>query len=305
METEWSVSPDPAHESTRIPGHSAALLLALTANFLLTSADATAKLLTSRYPVSQVIAMQVTFGFVPVMAVFARVPTRLRIGQPHLVLMRGLFAGLGTLCSFYAYSVLPLPDVYAIIFSAPIVVTIVSALLLHEQVGRQRWAAVLVGFIGVLTMIEPSATRLTLGHAAAFGAMLTTAMAILIMRQARQEDPKVMVAAVMLGLLSVSLPGCITAGRVPALADLCLAAIAGLIMGLGNFMILAAVRRASAALIAPTQYTTLIWGLLYGVLLFDTPFRLRVVLGAFIVTASSLFILHRERVRRAKAAASG
>lgn len=277
--------------------HTAGLMLALVANLLLASADATAKLLTTRYPVFQVITMQVAFAFIPVAAMFARRSVWPQIRRPALVLMRGLCAGVGTLCSFSAFSVLPLPDVYAIIFSAPIVVTLFSAMFLHEKVGRYRFGAVLVGFAGILVMVEPGVTRMTLGHVAAFGGMLTTAAAILIMRQARHEDANLMVAAVMLGLLLVSLPGCLAVGRAPSLPDVGLAALSGLIMGSGNFIILAAVRRAPAALIAPTQYTMLMWALLYGVILFGNPVRLHVIVGAALVIAASLFTLRRERVR--------
>jgi S-adenosylmethionine uptake transporter len=288
-------------------GSSAAtgLVLALMANFLLTSSDATAKLLTGRYSVFQVITMEVVFGFVPVIVMVMRAPGRLRIAEPRLVLMRALFAGFGTLCSFYAYSVLPLPEVYAIVFSAPIVVTIASALFFGEQVGWRRWLAVFTGFVGIIIMVQPGATRLTLGHAAAFGGMLTTAVAILIMRRARHEDPTVMVAAVMLGLLAVSLPGLIVLGRAPTPADLGLAALAGLIMGSGNFLILAATRRAPAALIAPSQYTMLVWALFYGIVLFGNPLRAHVIAGALVVMAASLFIFFRERAthRRQTAAA--
>jgi drug/metabolite transporter (DMT)-like permease len=127
--------------------------------------------------------------------------------------------------------------------------------------------------------------------------MLTTAAGVLIMPKARGENPIVMVGAVMLGLLVVSLPGSLAVGRLPSAADVGLAALAGLIMGSGNFVMLAAIHRAPAALIAPTQYTMLVWALLYGVALFGNPIRANIVAGAALVIGASLFILHRERVR--------
>jgi drug/metabolite transporter (DMT)-like permease len=278
---------------------SAGLALALLANFALTSADAAAKALTSRYPVFQVIAMEVSFALIPVaiMLLRRRALGRLDVQNWPLVVMRGLFAGLGTACSFYAYSRLPLSEVYAIVFCAPILVTLASIPLLGEQVGRYRLGAVVLGFFGILVMVQPGATQVSLAHAAALAAMLTTALAILIMRRAHREEPAVMVAAVMLGLLAVSVPGSIFIARLPSESDLSVAAIAGLMMGTGNFLLVEAVRRAPAAVIAPAQYTMLVWAILYSVLLFHDPLKTNVVLGAVIVVGSNLYIMHRERVR--------
>jgi drug/metabolite transporter (DMT)-like permease len=269
------------------------------ASFLLTSADAAAKSLTHRYPVFQVIAMEAAFALLPVaiMLLRSRVLGPLRVHNWPLVFMRALFAGLGTVCSFYAYSMLPLSDVYAIIFCAPIIVTLASIPLLGEQVGVYRWAAVVVGFVGILVMVQPGATQLSLGHAAAFGGTLTTALAILIMRRADQERPAVMVAAVMFGLLAVSIPGFLLVARLPDWPDLGLAALAGLMMGTGNFFLVEAVRRAPAAVIAPTQYTMLVWAILYSVLVFQDALKSHVVIGALVVIGANLYIMYRERVR--------
>jgi drug/metabolite transporter (DMT)-like permease len=98
-------------------------------------------------------------------------------------------------------------------------------------------------------------------------------------------------------LLSVSIPGVILLGQVPTWSDVGLAALSGLIMGTAQFLALEGLRRAPAASVAPMQYTMLVWALIYGVLLFDDPVKLHVIVGAIIVIASSLYIMHRERVR--------
>lgn len=290
----------PAHSDRHGASAFTGVALALLANFLFTSSDAIVKTLTMRYSVFQVIAMQVTFACIPLGIMLLRdgTLTRLKVRNPLLVFLRGLLAGLGTICGFYAFSVLPMADVYSIAFCAPIVVTLASIPLLGEKVGRYRASAVIIGFMGVLVMVQPGVAPLSLGHVAAFGSVFTSAGVVLIMRRiAREEERGVMVAAVMLGLLAVSIPAVITVGRMPALPDIGLAALAGLIMGTAQFLALAAIRRAPAASVAPMQYTMLVWALLYGFVLFDDPVRLNVVAGAVIVIASSLYIMHRERVR--------
>jgi drug/metabolite transporter (DMT)-like permease len=139
---------------------------------------------------------------------------------------------------------------------------------------------------------------LSLGHFAAFCSVFTSAGVVLIMRRiGREEDRGVMVSAVMLGLLAVSVPMLFAVGRVPLWQDIGLVALSGLIMGSAQFVNLEALRRAPAASVAPMQYTMLIWALVYGVTIFGDPIRTNVLVGAGIVIASSLYIMHRERVR--------
>lgn len=274
--------------------------IALLSNFLFTSSDAIVKALTSRYSVFQVIAMQVAFACIPLGIMLWREGTfaRLRVRNPRLVFFRGFFAGVGTVFGFYAYSVLPLADVYSITFCAPLVVTLASIPLLGEKVGLHRFGAVVLGFAGILIMVQPGVAPLSLGHLAAFGTVFTSAGVVLIMRRVgREEQRGVMVATVMLGLIAVSIPGVVLLGRMPSWPDVGLAALSGLIMGSAQFLSLEAIRRAPAASIAPIQYTMLVWALLYGVMLFDDPLKLNVVIGAVVVMMSSLYIMHRERVR--------
>jgi len=281
-------------------GGAAGVLIAMLANFLFTSSDAIVKSLTSSYSVFQIIIMQVAFACIPLAVMLARdgTLTRLHVRHPRLVLARGVLAGLGTIFAFTAFSRLPLAEAYAIQFCIPIAVTVASVPLLGERVGWRRGLAVAVGFLGILVMVRPGFEALSLGHLAAFCTVFTGSGVILIMRRiGREEERGVMVAAVMLGLLAASLPGLAVAGRVPEWGDLGLAGLAGLVMGTAQFLALEALKRAPAASIAPMQYTMLVWAILYGLLVFGDPVRLHVVAGAVIVIASSLYILHRERVR--------
>jgi drug/metabolite transporter (DMT)-like permease len=290
----------PSQSAREVSSATIGIAIALLSNFLFTSSDAIVKTLTMRYSVFQVIAMQVAFGLIPLTIMLFRDGTfsRFRVRHPFLVALRGMLAGIGTVFGFYAFSVLPLADVYAIAFCVPIVVTLASIPVLGEKVGKYRFAAVVIGFVGVLIMVEPGVAPLSLGHAAAFGSVFTSTGVVLIMRRvAREEQRGVMVAAVMIGLLTVSIPGVVLVGRMPAWPDIGLAALSGLIMGSSQFLALEAIRRAPVASIAPMQYTMLVWALIYGVVLFNDPLRLNVVLGAVIVIASSLYIMHRERVR--------
>lgn len=276
------------------------ILFALAANFLFATSDMLVKLLTARYPVFQVIVMQAGFACIPLFIMLRRAGglRHMRVRHPVRVALRGLFAGVGTIFGFFAFSQLPLADVYSIAFCVPIVVTLASIPLLREQVGGRRMLAVVTGFAGILIMVQPGGAALSLGHLAAFCSVFTSAGVILIMRSiGRKEERSVMVAAVLTGLLVVNLPGAVLFGHLPSWQDVGLAAASGLLMGTGQFASLEALRHAPIGSIAPMQYTMLIWALVYGLAVFGDPVKLNVLAGAGVVIASSLYIMHRERLR--------
>ncbi|HEV2602589.1 MAG TPA: DMT family transporter [Microvirga sp.] len=286
--------------SVPLRGAALGVAIAIVGNFMFTTSDAIVKTLSARYSIFQIIAMQVAFACIPLFIMLRRERTlaHLQIRHPVLVFLRGSMAGLGTIFGFYAFSVLPLADVYSIAFCAPLVVTLASIPILGEQVGIRRFAAVIVGFLGVLVMVRPGSVELSLGHLAAFCSVFTSATVVLIMRRiGREEDRGVMVSAVMLGLLAVSVPPVLFVGQVPLWQDVGFVACSGLIMGSAQFVNLEALRRAPVASVAPMQYTMLVWALIYGVVIFGDPVRINVLFGAAIVIACSLYIMHREQVR--------
>ncbi len=277
------------------------VLLAAFGFFLFASSDAIIKTLTKSYSIFQIIPMQVAFACIPLAIMVMREGglVGLRPVHPKLVALRGFLAGMGTVFGYYAFSTLPLADVYAIAFGVPIVVTILSIPVLGEQVGIYRWSAVLVGFVGIMVMVQPGSTELSLGHVAAAAAMMNGAIITLILRKiAGTEHSTALVTSVVIGLFVVSLPGAVLAFRMPELAHVGLFAISGLMMGISQFVMLQAFRRAPAVSVAPMQYTMMVWALLYGVVIFGDSLRLNLIIGAVIVMGSSLYIMHRERVRR-------
>jgi len=276
------------------------VLCSLLANLMFASSDALVKGLTATYSIFQIIPMQVAFACIPILVMLRRDGgiRRMRAAHPRLIVLRGLLAGIGTIFGFYAFSALPLAEVYAIAFCTPMVVTILSIPILGEQVRAHRWAAVVVGFLGILVMVRPGFATLTLGHLSALGSVFTGAGVVLIMRKiSRDEQRAVLVTAVMLGLLATSLPVALFVFKPPAWFDLLRVGAAGLLMGSAQFLVVRALSLAPASTIAPMQYTMIVWALAYGSLFFGNQIDPFVVIGACIVIASSLYIMHRERVR--------
>jgi drug/metabolite transporter (DMT)-like permease len=221
--------------------------------------------------------------------------SRLRTQRLRLHVLRGLLGVGGGLLAFYAYSQLPLADAYAIIFTTPLMITALSLPLLGEPVGWRRWSAVAVGFAGVLIMLRPGVAPIGVGALAALGGACLSALSILMVRRLGTTESTASIALYS-NLTVVLIAGALQpfGGIVPVALDLCLMAAAGLIGGTALLVLIEAYRRAPAALVAPFQYSQMIWAILLGFLVWgDTPEAAK-LFGAAVVAASGLFILYRE-----------
>ncbi|BCP54173.1 membrane protein [Kaistia sp. 32K] len=278
----------------------AGILIALSGNIMFATSDAIVKLLTARYSVFQIIVSQALFALIPLTVIILRKGgfRSLRVRHPRLVVLRGVLAGTATVFGFYSFSQLPLAESYSIAFCTPLFVTLLSIPILGEKVGLHRWGAVLAGFVGILVMVRPGFATLHVGHAAALiGAGLGAFTVLVLRRIAREEMRAVMVLAVVTGLIVVSLPGMFLTFRMPTLPDMALFACTGLLMGSAQFFIAKSLSLAPASVIAPMQYSMILWAIIYGALLFGTRVDPIMVVGATIVIASGLYIMHRERRR--------
>jgi drug/metabolite transporter (DMT)-like permease len=247
--------------------------------------------------VPQLVVSNALFALIPIAAVVVGrggLP-QLRTSRLGLHVLRG---GLGTvagLLGFHAYSQLPLADAYAIIFATPLLITALSVPILGETVGWRRWSAVLVGFAGVLIMLRPGASPIGPGALAALGAACASACAILLVRKLSATETTTSIAF----YSNVTAVAVIGAGfgssfAMPSLQHLALMAASGLIGGSALLILIAAYRRSPAALVAPFQYTQMIWALVLGALFWGDQPEAAMLLGASIVAASGLFILYRE-----------
>jgi len=261
--------------------------------------DVTARWLMQTYSLPQMVLLRCMFstililGFVASRREFAVLRTK-RAGW-H-VLRSVLMAG-STFAFFHALRHIALADVIIIAFAAPLIVTSLSRPLLGERVGPWRWAAVIVGFFGVLVVLRPGSGLM---HPAALAALGGSAMYAILSLTARKLSATESTPALTLYLFVV--PGMLgAAGSVgnwiaPTVADWAIFALCGAFGGLAFVFINAAYRRAQAALIVPFEYTGLIWAAAAGFWFWGEVPRANTWLGAAIIIASGLFILFRETV---------
>lgn len=290
----------PAAAGTGSPLHG--VLLALGAFALFTGMDVCIKLLGGRYHVLQVIFLNSAFGLATVLVIAGLRGgyARLRTSQPRLHLLRWLISVSGGTILFWCYPRLPLADIYAVIFTAPLLITALSVPLLGERVGWRRWSAVAVGFLGVLIILDPGQGAFSApALMALLGAALHALNMILVRRLGARPEPVEIIGLVGNGLSVLALaPAMLLLWRTPSLHDLALSAIAGMIAGSGFLLLAQAFRSAPAALVAPFQYSQMLYGILAGHLVFGDLPQPRMLLGAAIIIASGLYILGRERRAR-------
>ncbi len=274
--------------------------LMLTSVMLFAVMDALVKWLGAAYPVHQIIFFRCAVAMVPVMVLvwqsggIATLATR----RPALHLLRALF-GLGSMaCIFYAFTVMKLADAIAVIFSAPLFLTALSVPLLGEIVGIRRWSAIIVGFVGVLVIVNPGTDVLNLGAMSALGGALGFALAMIVVRRLSVTDS---VACISFWFTLPSLA--VTAALIPWLGwvtpgsfDLLLLCLVGLLGGVAQQVMTAAFRYGEAAVVAPMEYTSMIWVTVIGYVIWSEVPDLRTLIGVSVVIASGLFMLYREAV---------
>ncbi len=276
------------------------MFYAAVAYGLFSTSDALVKLLSLRLSIFEIISIQSVFAILPLLILIQRRGGfgTLRAKEPKLIVLRAVCAGVGTVCGYYGFSTLPLADVYALIFCAPMLVTILSIYVLGETVRLYRWLAVIVGFIGVLIMVAyPNGfSMLALGHIAALIAAFAGAITIVVMRRlGGNEQPLLMLVSIMLGYLVVSVPMGIYLFKLPTALEFLMLAASGTMVASAQFFVILALTQTPASTIAPIQYTQMIWAIFYGVVIFSTPIQSSVMLGMLLIVGSSLYTLHRER----------
>lgn len=272
-------------------------MLALGAMFLYSTHDVFIKFLGSHYAPFQTLFFAVLFSFPMVTIVLLQDATigNLRPKHPWWVLLRTLSSTVVGFSTFYAFSTLPLAETYSILFITPLLITVLSIPLLGETVRLHRWAAVIVGLIGVMIVLQPGHAQLGLGHLAALLGATFSSLANVIVRKIGQDErsavlllyPMVsnfIVMGSILGFVYRPMP-------VEHIGGFAAMAVLGTVAGM---LFIAAYKRAEAAIVAPMQYSQIIWASIYGYLFFGETLKLNVLIGAGIIIVSGLYIVFRE-----------
>ncbi|SFR99820.1 DMT family transporter [Yoonia litorea] len=272
-------------------------LLALLAFAIFATHDVIVKVLGGTYAPFQIVFYSVLLSFPLAMIMLMRDATPGTLVPKHpwwLALRTGAAVATGV-SAFYAFSVLPLAQTYAILFAAPLLITILAIPILGEKVRMRRWLAVLVGLAGVLVVLRPGQTELSLGHLAALVAAVGGSLASIVVRKIGSEErPVVMLVYPMMATfitMACALPFVYKPMPIEHLGMLGIIAVFAWIAGR---LVIAAYQTGEAAIIAPMQYSQIIWASIFGYVFFDEVIDATTGVGAAIIIASGLYIVLRE-----------
>jgi drug/metabolite transporter (DMT)-like permease len=271
---------------------------AIGAFLMLSSMSLLAKLVSERHGVAEIAFWRNFIGVLPLaVAVIAfRRREILQIkSKPGVVFSRSIIATVSVMCLFAAFSLLPLADATALVFTSALFVPVFGFFFLGERVGPYRWSAIIVGFVGVLIIAQPSGNWNLLGvmfaiAAAVFNAVLSTMLRLL----GRTEHPTTLTFYLLAIGFVLLAPVMAFVGTIPARSDIGLLILLGF-CGLGMQLLLStAFKYTPAALASLFSYTQIIWATLFGWLVFGDWPASNIIIGAAIIVTASIFVVMRE-----------
>ena len=274
-----------------------AIMIAAVAAF--SFMDGLLKLLAAYYPPMQVAALRgatsLPFTLLPVLLRGRLQDLKPRRWPMHL--LRGLLSVLVLGGFIYAVRVLSLANAYAVFLSAPLIVAALSVPLLGERIDGRNWIAILVGLVGVLTMLRPSASGLsTLGTLAALVGAIAYALSAIAVRVLTRSDTTVSVVFWTVGLMTAFTTAISAPRWVPIeyahwkwLLGL------GVLAAIGQYLLTEAFRSAPPSVVTPFEYTALLWGVAIDRLVWHVLPSARVCFGGGLVIATGLYLIWHQR----------
>lgn len=282
--------------------------MAVAGVFFFSLYNAISKELSGAYSPLQIVFFRGLFGLVPIAffvlhagARSGKLP-RLRSRRPDLQLARAVTALAGSSCLILSYRFLPLADAIAIGYAAPIFVTLFSVPLLSERVGVHRWTAVGIGFLGVMMVARPGVGIVDPAALLPILGAVFYALSLIATRKVAAWDAS---ECTMLHSTGFYVVACLLAlpfvWVTPSLADMALFLALGLVAGCGMFLLVGSYRHADAAVIAPFDYLSMLWAVLFGFTIWGEVPSSWTVAGISVIALSGLYIVHREQLAARRA----
>ncbi|TQS70459.1 DMT family transporter [Rhodobacteraceae bacterium] len=272
-------------------------LLGLLGMAIAATHDAIVKGLGDKFSAFQIvfIAALLSFPIIAFIMLSDKKAGHLRPIYPFWVVLRSVCMIVTGVSVFYAFSTLPLAQVYPILFASPLLVTVLSIPILGETVRLRRWMAVIVGLIGVVIVVRPGQTDLGLGHLAAMLGAFTNALASVIVRKVGQEERSIVLLIYpMMGnfiAMGIALPFVYVPMELPEFG---LMGVISAMMLTASFITILAYRAGEAVIVAPMQYSQIIWAIIFGYIFFGEGVDAPTLIGAAVVIGSGVYIVLRE-----------
>ncbi len=280
----------------------AGLLLMAAGMFLFSAVDTTAKFLTDEmHPFQIVWSRQLGLLAGALILIGAQGWSVLRTTHPRLQILRGGVASLSASLFILGVAHVPLADAVAISFVAPFMVTVMGALILREPVGLRRWIAITLGFVGALIVIRPG---MGVVHPAAGFIVLAAfffAIRQIVSRALSDTDrtATTIVYTAMISVLVLTVP-MLFVWQTPTSDQLVLLVLMAVVAAAAEICVIKALEMAMAVVVAPVQYTLILWGTFYGFTVFGQLPDGWTWAGTALIVATGIYTLRREQIVKAQ-----
>ncbi|GJL89237.1 MAG: hypothetical protein DHS20C03_29460 [Minwuia thermotolerans] len=265
-----------------------------------------AKTLAAIYPVEQVIWARYFFHVLLILLMFPRrIGSLFKTQRLGLQITRSVVVFAATAFGFTSLSIMPMAEVSAIGYVAPLMVTIMSFLILKEKVGPRRLLAVGIGFVGVIAILRPDQANFSLWSLLPLAMATCYATFMVMTRLIRGAAPPInsLFYTAIVGAVVATIPLPFIWQNPEPLHWLMFAGM-GVIGGTGHFLMIKAFEQTEASMIAPFVYTELLWSIAAGAIFFSELPGIGMLIGAAVIMGSGLFILYREQRAAAEAKAA-
>ncbi|MGV1760649.1 DMT family transporter [Rhizobium sp. A22-96] len=276
----------------------AGVLLMLFGDFMFSLNDAMGKWLVASFSVGQILVIRSFGSFIILAPMIARQGSDalFRLERPPLQILRVVMTTADVALFYAAVAYLPLADVMTFYMAGPIYVAAISHFFLGERIGWRRWLAVLVGFVGVLIALRPSAAMLSWPSIFGLGGSLAFALTLVLSRRLRQTSDATLVAWQTVAALATGIVLSIGNWRSASTLDYAAMLALGVVAGSAHMMITRSLKLAPASLLAPLQYSLLIWAIALGFLFFGDIPDAQIIVGSVVIVLAGLFIFHRKNL---------
>jgi S-adenosylmethionine uptake transporter len=220
----------------------------------------------------------------------------IHVEHPRLQLLRVVLTSMDIGLFYTAVAYLPLADVMTFYMAGPICVAAASHIFLGERIGWRRWLAILVGFVGVVIALKPSSAMLSLPSIFGLIGSAAFAMTLVLNRVLRSTTDATLVTWQTIAILLIGAVLSLGSWRAPSMLDLGGMLLVGIVASGGHLMITRSLKLAPASLLAPLQYTLLLWAFIFGFVFFGDLPETQVLIGSIIIVLAGLFIFHRKKV---------
>jgi drug/metabolite transporter (DMT)-like permease len=271
---------------------------AMGAFFMFTVMNMFAKLLSANHSVIEIAFYRNLIASVPffiMIFVFGHREILVIRSKPSLVGIRAVIGTISLVTTFAAFSLMPMADTTALLFTSSLFIPVLGVIFLKESVGPYRWSAVAIGFIGVVIMANPSGEVNTFGILVAiFAALLHAILQIMLRYLGRYESPEtISFYFFIIGIFLTALPLPFIAVR-PTMAEIPLLLGVGLSGAAAQWFLSIAFRNARAAIVTVFNYSGIVWATLFGWMIWNEWPMPTVIAGAAVVIASNILIIWRE-----------